>query len=44
MSPDGSDRRTIATDYSLPDGILVDADAGHIYWSNMGILDRNGDT
>jgi sugar lactone lactonase YvrE len=37
MNPDGSDRRTIVTDCHLPDGIVVDADAGHIYWTNMGI-------
>ena len=37
MNPDGSDRKTIATDCRLPDGIAVDAQAGHIYWTNMGI-------
>ena len=37
MDPDGSDRRTIVTDCHLPDGIVVDAEAGHIYWTNMGI-------
>ena len=37
MDPDGSDRRTIVTDCHLPDGISVDAKAGHIYWTNMGI-------
>ena len=37
MNPDGSDRRTIVTDCHLPDGIVVDAEAGHIYWTNMGI-------
>ncbi|WP_302059099.1 3-hydroxyacyl-CoA dehydrogenase [Paraburkholderia sp. CNPSo 3274] len=36
MNPDGSDRKTIVTDCRLPDGIAVDADAGHIYWTNMG--------
>jgi hypothetical protein len=41
MSPDGSDPRTIVTDCHLPDGIAVDADAGHIYCTNMGIPDRN---
>jgi len=39
MNPDGSDRRTIVTDCHLPDGIVVDAEAGHIYWTNMGIPD-----
>jgi DNA-binding beta-propeller fold protein YncE len=37
MNPDGSDRKTIVTDCHLPDGIVVDAKAGHIYWTNMGI-------
>src|SRR5712671_3229462 len=36
MNPDGSNRRTIVTDCRLPDGIVVDAEAGHIYWTNMG--------
>src|SRR5260370_27265510 len=37
MNPDGSNRRTIVTDCHLPDGIVVDAEAGHMYWTNMGI-------
>jgi sugar lactone lactonase YvrE len=37
MSPDGSDRKVIVTDCHLPDGIAVDAGAGHIYWTNMGV-------
>jgi hypothetical protein len=37
MNPDGSDRKTIVTDCRFPDGIVVDAQAGHIYWTNMGI-------
>jgi hypothetical protein len=37
MNPDGSDRKTIVTDCRFPDGIAVDAEAGHIYWTNMGI-------
>ena len=36
MNPDGSDRNVIVTDCHLPDGIAVDAQAGHIYWTNMG--------
>ena len=36
MNPDGSDRRTIVTGCHLPDGIVVDAAAGHIYWTNGG--------
>jgi hypothetical protein len=34
-------RKTIVTDCYLPDGIVVDADAGHIYWTNMGIPNLN---
>src|SRR5215813_12088699 len=37
MNSDGSDRKTIVTDCHFPDGIAVDADAGHVYWTNMGI-------
>jgi hypothetical protein len=37
MNPDGSDRKTIVTKCHLPDGIVVDAEAGHIYWTNMGV-------
>jgi hypothetical protein len=37
MNTDGSDRKIIVSDCHLPDGIVVDVDAGHIYWTNMGI-------
>jgi hypothetical protein len=37
MSPDGSDRKVIVTNCRLPDGIAVDVEAGHIYWTNMGV-------
>src|SRR5215469_8823926 len=37
MNPDGSDRKTIVTDGRLPDGIAVDEQASHIYWTNMGV-------
>jgi hypothetical protein len=36
MSPDGSDRKVIVSDCPLPDGIVVDVEARHIYWTNMG--------
>ena len=36
MNTDGSDRKVIVTGCELPDGIAVDAAAGHIYWTNMG--------
>src|SRR5258707_7409916 len=41
MNPDGSDRKTIVTDGRLPDGIVVDVQAGHIYWTNMGVPPLN---
>jgi sugar lactone lactonase YvrE len=37
MNPDGSNKKTIVTNCHLPDGIVVDAEAGHLYWTNMGI-------
>lgn len=40
-NPDGSDKRILVTGCHNPDGIVVDADAGHIYWTNMGIPSRN---
>jgi hypothetical protein len=41
MNPDGSDKKTIVTDCRFPDGIVVDAQAGHIYWTNMGVPNLN---
>jgi DNA-binding beta-propeller fold protein YncE len=36
-NPDGSELRTIINEgRRLPDGVAVDAAAGHIYWTNMG--------
>jgi hypothetical protein len=37
MNPDGSNRKTIVTDCHLPDGIVVNVEEGHIYWTNMGV-------
>ena len=37
MNTDGSDRKTVVTNCHLPDGIVVDVGAGHIYWTNMGV-------
>jgi DNA-binding beta-propeller fold protein YncE len=40
--PDGSDLKTIVSEgRRLPDGIVVDVEAGHIYWTNMGNLKAN---
>ena len=41
MNADGSERRVIVADCHLPDGIVVDEDAGHIYWTNMGVPNLN---
>jgi DNA-binding beta-propeller fold protein YncE len=41
MNPDGSDHKIIVTNCRLPDGIVVDTEAGHIYWTNMGIPSRD---
>jgi hypothetical protein len=41
MNTDGSDRKTIVSDCHWPDGIVIDAEAGHIYWTNMGIPSLN---
>jgi len=44
MSPDGSSRKVIVADCHLPDGIAVDVEAGHIYWTNMGVPNLNDGT
>src|SRR5262249_23432296 len=37
LNPDGSDRQVILEGLKrIPDGIEVDVEAGHIYWTNMG--------
>ena len=41
VNPDGTDKRIIVTDCHWPDGVAVDVGAGHIYWTNMGIPNRN---
>lgn len=41
MNPDGSDQTTIASGGHLPDGVAVDAAAGHVYWTNMGVPNRD---
>ena len=34
MNPDGSNRKTNVTNCRFPDGIGLDAKAGHICWTN----------
>jgi len=34
---DGSDWKVIISGARIPDGIVVDLEAGHIYWTNMGV-------
>jgi len=41
MNPDGSNLKTIVARCHNPDGITVDAEAGHIYWTNMGNPSRD---
>jgi len=37
VNPDGSDLKVIVSEgRRLPDGIVVDVAAGHLYWTNMG--------
>jgi DNA-binding beta-propeller fold protein YncE len=41
-NPDGSDLRTLIDEGRQgPDGVVVDAAAGHIYWTNMGNFKEN---
>jgi sugar lactone lactonase YvrE len=38
VNPDGSDLKVLVTDrHRIPDGIVVDVENGHIYWTEMGI-------
>lgn len=36
VNPDGTERKVIVSDCRVPDGIAIDATAGHLYWTNMG--------
>jgi len=38
---DGSDPKVIISGARIPDGVVVDLEAGHIYWTNMGIPSKN---
>jgi len=41
VNPDGSGKKVLASDVPLPDGIVVDVEAGHIYWTNMVVPSKN---
>jgi DNA-binding beta-propeller fold protein YncE len=41
-NPDGSDLKVIVSEgRRIPDGIVVDREAGHLYWTNMGNPNAN---
>jgi hypothetical protein len=41
INPDGSGKLVIIDGSPIPDGVAVDVEAGHIYWTNMGTPPRN---
>ncbi len=41
INPDGSGKTLIVTGCPVPDGVAVDVEAGHIYWTNMGVPSAN---
>jgi hypothetical protein len=41
VRPDGSNKKVIVTGCHWPDGVVVDVEAGHIFWTNMGVPNRN---
>ncbi|MEU1402870.1 3-hydroxyacyl-CoA dehydrogenase [Streptomyces sp. NPDC005728] len=41
VNPDGSDKKVLVTGCRIPDGVAVDAAAGHVYWTNMGVPPEN---
>src|SRR5919197_128692 len=41
LNADGSDQKVIVTGCPHPDGIVVDVEAGHIYWTDMGVPNLN---
>ena len=41
INPDGSDKTVIVAGCPVPDGVAVDVEAGHIYWTNMGVPSAN---
>jgi hypothetical protein len=41
VNTDGSDQKDIVTGCRHPDGIVVDVESAHIYWTNMGVPNLN---
>ena len=41
VNPDGSGKVIIVSGCRVPDGVVVDVEAGHVYWTNMGIPSIN---
>jgi DNA-binding beta-propeller fold protein YncE len=41
INPDGSGKTFVVTDCRVPDGIAVDVEGGHVYWTNMGLPSAN---
>ncbi len=41
MNPDGSNKKVVASQCRIPDGVVVDVEAGHVYWTNMGVPNLN---
>jgi hypothetical protein len=37
MNPDGSGKTSLVTGCPIPDGVAVDVQEGHVYWTNMGV-------
>ena len=41
LNPDGSEKTVLVTGCAVPDGVAVDVQAGHVYWTNMGAPPAN---
>jgi Low-density lipoprotein receptor repeat class B len=41
VNADGSDQKVLVIGCRHPDGIVVDVEAWHIYWTNMGVPNLN---
>jgi hypothetical protein len=41
INPDGTGKTVIVDGSPIPDGVAVDVEAGHIYWTNMGTPPKN---